>query len=239
MVSFLARSTDKILFLKCFTKMAFYILIYSTIICIPINPYPPYCCTCHPSTNQSPSNFFEKIMRKEKDVEIYFCYVFYNAKKNPSEIFSNEKERNILFFYFQIYSKCNGYLFNIITIMSNVITTHNKRVDIIALIVLNKKNKFEGLRQMDILVQFFTKKLEYLIMFNMILFLCICIKQFLLVYQYVYIYQLYLDIVLFYYLHKLTSNKKITKIYNNTKKILKILKQGNLVLLRCVAQAKI
>ena len=188
--------------------------------CNPINPNPSYSCTSHLHTNQSPSNFFEKRMRKEKDKQIYFSYVFHNGKKNRSEIFSTKKTRNILFYYFQIYLKCNGYLFNIVLLISSIITTQHKGSIIIALILFNEKNNFDTLQKIHILGHFLTKKIGVLGYVYKILLLVIYYIKFLLVYDHIYTYQLYMDMVLFYRSSKYNSNKKIEKIHNNLKKFL-------------------
>ena len=192
--------------------------------CNPIHPTPRYSYTAYLPTIQSPSNFFEKRMRKEKDREIYFSYGFYNGEKNRSEIFSMKKKRNILFYFFQIYLKYNGYLFNIVLILSSIITAHRKGAIVIALIVCNKKNNFEGLQKMRILVHFLTKKMGVLGCVHKILLLVIRCIQFLSVYDHLHIYQLYMDMVLFYHSSKYSSYKKIYKINNNLKKFLQNIK---------------
>ena len=88
------------------------------------------------------SNFFEKIKEKEKDTQIYFSYVFYNGKKNGNGIFSMKKKTNILFYFFHICWEFNGYLFNIVLVIYNVITANRKPFIIISLIVYEIKNYF-------------------------------------------------------------------------------------------------
>ena len=61
-------------------------------------------------------------------------------------------------------------------------------------------------------------------MFSMVLLSFILIKQFLLYYDYTYIYYLYMDMLLVYYCSKYNKYKKIENIYNDTKKILKNVK---------------
>ena len=154
----LQEEQTRFFFWSVFAKWSFYILIYFIMNLDLMNPYPAYWCTTQPLIKQSSSNFFEKRMMKEKDRQICFWYVFYNGEKNASEIFSIEKQRNILFHYFQIYSKFNGYLSNITLLMFSITTTKYKRLIIIAFILFNKKNDFVKLRKMEILDHFLKKK---------------------------------------------------------------------------------
>ena len=149
---------------------------------------------------------------------------FTMEKKIRSEIFSIDKKRNILFYYFQIYLKPNEYLFNIVLIIVGINLAHHEGNVIIALILLNKKNNFVELRKMDILDVFCEKNLEYLMMLSMILLLLIIINQILLVYGHIYIYQLYIDMALFCVSNKYNRYKKMKKIYINIKNILKNIK---------------
>ena len=88
------------------------------------------------------SNFFEKIKDKEKDIQKYFSYVFYNGQKNGNGIFCTQKKTNILFYFFHIRWEFNGYLFNIVLVIYNVITANRKPFIIISLIVYEIKNYF-------------------------------------------------------------------------------------------------
>ena len=169
----------------------------------------------------SSSNFFEKINVKEKDREKYFYYVFYNGKKNGSGIFCAKNIRNILFYYFEIHYKFDGYLFNIILIITSIITANHKRVSIVPLIVCKEKNIFDRLLKMQICDYFLIKKMEYLMMFDMVLLLLLHIKQFLLYYEYIYDCQLYMDMVWFYSYNDYNLYKKIKNIYNGNTKFLK------------------
>ena len=102
---------------------------------------------------------FEKRMRKEKNIQTYFSHVFYNGKKNRSEIFSIEKKRNILFYYFQIYLKCNGYLLNTVLIIVSIHSAQYEGAGSVALILFNKKNKFVTLQKMEIFLPYSRKDL--------------------------------------------------------------------------------
>ena len=201
-----------------------------------MNHDPQYSYTVTSPTVYTPSNFFEKRMMAEKDRQICFYNVFYNGKKNGSDIFYMEKKRNIVFYYFQIYSKFNGYLFNIALLISSIITTKDRRLIIIALILLNKKNNFVRLQKMQIFGHFLQKKIEYLVMFGMMLLLCILIKQFLLYYDYIYMYYLYLNILLAYHCSKYNKYKKIENIYNNNQKFCKISRHVILLVAQGVIQ---
>ena len=166
-------------------------------------------------------NFFEKSKMKEKEIDTFFSYVFYNGKKNGSDIFGTEFKRNFLFHYFDMYWEFDVYLFNIVLIIATIIIANNKRVTIMASIVLIQKNHFDTLQKIQILDHFLMKKIKYLVMFMMILFKPIDIKQFLLYYDYIYIYKLYMNMVLFDYYHKQNMYKKITNIHNSNTKFFK------------------
>ena len=134
------------------------------------------------------------------------------------------KTRNILLYYFQIYSKCNGYLFNIILLISSITSTNDRRLIIIPFILFNTKNDFDRLGKMEIFGHFLQKKMEYLVMFSMIFLLVIHIKQFLLFYDYIDIYKLYMCMVSSYYLNKNNSFKKMRNMYHVGLKFLENIK---------------
>ena len=192
----------------------------------PIIPYPiptasSYSHGTHMVITCSSSNFFEKSKMKENERGKFFCYVFYNGKKNGSGIFCSKKPENILLYYFDTRCEFDGYLFFTVLIITNITAANNKRVSIIASIVLNTKNFFNTLQKMRILDDLLIQKLEYLVVFMMILLLLIDIKQFLLYYDYIYIYQLYMDMVSFYFYNMQSLYKKMKNIYNSNTKFLK------------------
>ena len=78
---------------------------------------------------------------------------------------------------------------------------------------------------MTILGDFLMKKMEYLVMFMIILLRLIDIEQFLVYYEHINIYKSYMDMVLFYYYNKYNKYKKMNNIYNSNTKFLKNIKR--------------
>ena len=163
-----------------------------------------------------------------------FFNAFYNGEKNASEIFSIKFETSIIFLFFQICLEFNGYLIIHTILISDSIATNQKPANAIALIVLYIKNNFDLCQKMEILVDFLSEKMEYSIMLQLIIFVVMLTKEFLSVYDYIHIYQLYKNMMLFDFGDSSSSDKKDVNISKIITKFSQILKQVYLVLILCM-----
>lgn len=97
-------------------------------------------------------------------------------------------------------------------LISNITTTKDKRIIIISRMVYEKKIIFDTLQKMMILNQFLQQKTEYSVMLLLAIYVFIHMMQFLLEYDYIHTYQIYKNILLFYYFTKDNSYEKYVKI---------------------------
>ena len=124
----------------------------------PIEPTTYYLDTTYTHTHHTRSNFFGKRNVKEKDRKINFLMYFTMDKKMGTRFFCMKIKRNILFDFFLIWLDCNGYLFNIVLIITTNIIAKEVSPSIISLILFKIKNDFSLHPKNSDLTQFFVTK---------------------------------------------------------------------------------